>query len=425
MAGSSSASPPQSPSSNSSTPPNFTNSSFRSTISPATRDIGRSAVLPLLLTLGFLLTVGAAVVDGRTVTIRFLDPAGGKRHAGVVVVDYLHSKGVGAGWIRNTETFTVVGPPGTTLLTDTDRIAGGGRRPADDGRRVTWRGSTGDRFEADFRDDTYLVFAPAGTPPWRVDLALGLTIAPIWIANLRAFTFPVGLLYGAFMVGVAVATRAVADFDVAPDRLAAGVAMIGGAIVLLFTVSSYSFLFGALRVSAMIYLVTGAVAVARPATFRFVRGAVGVGLLGLATGAVVFGIVPIFTDAVGLATAGSPIATAARMAAGSLPVAIAPAFGVACTARWDQGTRLAGGLGCLRPWVGALGGYVLAGAIVVPFGEVADGLAIVGYLALAVFLGVFSFPPALLAARIWTEQRKNVDGPVDGPHECTGRQNSR
>lgn len=362
------------------------------------------------------LQFGSVGIDDRTITIRFVDPAAGQRHAGVLVVDYLHSDGIRGGWILNTDTFTIVGPPGTTVVNDPSAAIDREYTPANavptvDGRRVTWHGSAENEYGAAFYDDVYLAFGDAGTPAWRVDAALALATAPIWVDNLQTFVFPAVVVYGVLLVGVAVAARRGGTIDVDPDRFATGVAAAGAvgvvAGVLAPTVDQPGWFAGA----AAVYLVTGTAALLRPDAFRSVRGALGVGVAGLAGLAAILGGVSLAGGGfgIGIGGVGGSLGAMLRGVVFHLPLAIAPAFGVALARARHRGSRRAS----LGAFLGALASFAAAGAVFVPVASRPFGLIILFTIGGAVLAAIFSLPLAVLAARQWASIRAAGDARDD------------
>jgi hypothetical protein len=139
----------------------------------------------------------SARMDGDTAVLVYRDPDAATRHAGLLVVDYLHDGGHEPWFHVNAERFTVRGPEGT-LVTNTPESG------TVEGRNVTWTGGTGGGYYgsgADLEGSPYVVFGPddsAGTAV-RTAAALGLATLPIVLRSLRQFllfqtaTFAAGL----------------------------------------------------------------------------------------------------------------------------------------------------------------------------------------------------------------------------------------
>lgn len=140
----------------------------------------------------------SAEVDGETVVLTYHDAGAAERHAGKLVVDYLHHDGRNQWYIVDADEFTIRGPPGTTVTND----------PASgtvDGRSVTWRGTTEEPiYEAPTLEAyPYVVFgddgsalASAGTTA-----ALASATAPLVVGRATSFVpFQSGLF--AVMLGL-------------------------------------------------------------------------------------------------------------------------------------------------------------------------------------------------------------------------------
>lgn len=350
--------------------------------------------------------VGSATVDDRTVTLRFTDSTAGQRRAGVLVVDYLHSDGVRGGWILNADTFTVVGPPGTTVVNAPGAAIDREYTPPNavptvDGRRVTWHGTAENEYRAAFYDDVYLAFGDAGTPAWQVDAALALATAPIWLDNVAAFVLPAVGVYGVLLLGVAVATRKVATTGIDPDQFAIAVAAVGAvgvvAGVLAPTVDQPGWFVGV----AAVYLATGTAALVRPAAFRSAGNALGTGVASLAGVAVLLGGLSLAGRGFGVGVGGGALVSVLRGTAVHLPLAVAPAFGVVLARATRRGRRRAS-LGAI---LGALGSLAVAGAVFVPVASRPFGLVILFTVGGAVLAATFGLPLVALAARQWTNDR--------------------
>lgn len=355
--------------------------------------------------------VTAAAIEDRTVTIKFVDSNAGHRLGGVMVVDYLHSEGVRGGWILNADRFTIVGPPGTTVVNNPsaaiDReYMSANAVPIVDGRRVTWHGSAETKYEAAFYDDIYLAFGDAGIPAWRVDVALALATAPIWVDNLRTFVLPAVIVYGILLLGVAFAVRWIATTDVDPGRLAIGVTALGaiGVVAAMFapTVNQPRWFAGI----AAVYLVTGTAALARPDAFRSTRGAIGVGAVSLVAIMGVLGALSVAGGGgFGFGFIDGSVGSVLQEAIYHLPLVVAPAFGVALARASRRGSRQTS----LGAFLGALASLAVAGAVFVPFASRPFGLVIIFTVGGSVLAAFFGLPLAALSARRWTSDRSSAD----------------
>ncbi|PSQ09244.1 hypothetical protein BRC93_13435 [Halobacteriales archaeon QS_5_70_15] len=139
----------------------------------------------------------SARMDGDTAVLVYHDSDAATRHAGLLVVDYLHDGGHEPWYHVNAERFTVRGPEGTV-------VANTPESGAVEGRNATWTGGTGDGYYgsgADLEGSPYVVFGPDGSAGTtvRTAAALGLATLPIVRRSLQQFalfqtaTFAAGL----------------------------------------------------------------------------------------------------------------------------------------------------------------------------------------------------------------------------------------
>jgi len=351
-------------------------------------------------------TLQSVSVDGRTVRIQFRDPDAGKRHVGVLVVDYLHSEGVRGGWILNADRFTLHGPSGTVVVNDPGAGIDREYTPANavpevTDRTVTWRGSATTAYESAFYDDVYVAYGDPGTSSLRVDAAVASATAPIWLDNVQAFVLPALVLYGLLLAGLTAGARWATDSSIDVDRaatLVAGLGFAGIVAAILAEVMHEPSWFAGL---GAIYLVTGAVALVRPDALRSVRGALAVAVASvLGVGIVLLGVGLVdrpFDNVAG---------TVLRGMVFHFPLAVIPAFGLA-VARADErddlrSTALAFG--------GALASFALAGMVFVPFDSRPWGLILIFTVGGAILAALLGLPLAVLAVRRWTTDFTYSDG---------------
>jgi hypothetical protein len=333
-----------------------------------------------------------ASIDGRTVRVRFDDPDAAQRRAGVLVVDYLHTEGYGGGWILNADRFTVVGPAGTRLVNDPratidDEYADPVELPTVDDDRVTWHGSAAAEYGPTLHEDVYLAFDDGGAGgDARVAAALALATAPIWLSNLRAFALPAVVVYGVLLVGVGAGARRATGSVLAPDLFARSVAGAGVAGIVVAGMATVVDESAAFVGAAAVYLVVGTVATVRPRRLRSTRRALGVGAAALVAVAVATAGI----DLLGGDT-GRLVERAARAAAIHLPLAVAPAFGLAASRRDRRTTVLA--------FAGAVASLAVAAAVFVPFATRPWGLLLVFTVGGAIAAAALGTPLAALAAR--------------------------
>lgn len=176
---------------------------------------------------GTVVTVQSSSVEGDTVTIRFRHDGAAERHLGLLVADDLHSGGVRGGWIVNADTFTLVGPPGTTVVNDPASAVDAEHAPSVDGRSATWTGSVDDVYENTFRADVYVVFGEDPVPG-QAAAGVALASAPLVVDNLGSFVLPPTLLF-TLGVGLYAWSGWRPDFD---DQTVAGLFVAMGALVL-------------------------------------------------------------------------------------------------------------------------------------------------------------------------------------------------
>ena len=343
-------------------------------------------------------TFQSASIEDRTVRIQFEDPDAGTRHAGVLVVDYLHSEGVRGGWILNADRFTVRGPPGTMVVNDPratiiDEYTSADVAPEVTEGNATWRGTAAHEYEAAFYDDVYIAYGGPDTSSLRVDAALTIATAPIWLDNVKSFVFPAVVIYGLLLTGVTAGARWAADASLDADRVAIVVAGIGLITVLAAVVAELLTEPSSFAGLGAIYLVTGGIALVRPRSLRSVRGALTVAVTSiLAVGVILLGL--------GLVT--RPLEyvapTVLRGMVFHLPLAVAPAFGLAVARASKREDRWSAALA----FVGALVSLALAGMVFVPFDSRPWGLILIFTVGGAILAALLGLPLAVLAARRWT-----------------------
>lgn len=138
-------------------------------------------------------------------------------------------------------------------------------------------------------------------------------------------------------------------------------------------------------------------ALGRPASFRSVQGTFGVGAL-VAVAAALGGLSAVDAGVslgFGTGVAVGPLATVLREAILHLPLAVAPAFGVALAAGAHRGRRrrAAGAI------LGAVAAFGVAGALFVPVASRPFGVIVVSTVSGAVLAAVLGLPLSALAAR--------------------------
>lgn len=360
--------------------------------------------LPHVYTEGTV-TVQTARLDNRTLTIKFRDPDAGRRHLGILVVDYLHSDGVRGGWILNTDRFTIVGPPGTTVVNDPrapfeEEYGNPENRPTVDNRTVTLRGATSERaYDAVIYEDVYIAYGQPATGEFHTDAALALATAPIWLDNVRTFVLPTVLVYALLLLGVAALVRKAQHSSVEPEHLALGVVGLG--VLGLVVGLSSAVVDGPVWAAgvALPYLIAGSVAAVRPDIIRTYRGCTAIAvasvlaIVGLTLG---YGVTDAATDSV--------LRGILYGSALSLPVAAAPLFGLAVARGADPESSRHN----RRPIVGGTIPLLLAGMVYVPYDSRPWGVVLLLLLGGAVVAAVATVPLAALSARTWAASGQTV-----------------
>lgn len=333
----------------------------------------------------------SSTLENNTVQIMFRDPDAANHHFSVFVVDYFHSEGLNAGRILNADSVSIHGPAETVVLNDPREFAGHNHEGDDEHPTVTdntlrWdSASTDDRWAVVF-DDVYLTFGEANTGSLRLQAALTMTSVPIWLENIGSFVLPAVFVYGLLLTGVTVGARWAVDTAPDTDRLAAVIAGIGGVII---GIAASSLIPATLAGLGIIYLVVGLSVWLRPSLLRSVRGALAVGFVStIAVGITVAGLEGVDTSFVSLTS------TVGYVMAIHLPLAIAPAFGLAIRQNEESNSA--------RPTVAAFAGacstVLIAGMVYIPFDARPFGLIIVFTVGGAVFAAFFGLPLAMLGA---------------------------
>ncbi|MCU4799980.1 hypothetical protein OB920_06310 [Halobacteria archaeon HArc-gm2] len=334
-----------------------------------------------------------ASVDDRNVTVRFRERDASESRLGLTVAGTLHKGGVRGGWLLNANRFTVVGPPGTELVNEPNETihadtADAPGVPDVDGRRVTWTGPATDWGSFIFQN-VYLVYGPPDTSEYHADGAVALATAPLWVENVKWYVLPPTAVYGVLLLGgVAVVRRAGSGDSGRLGGVVAGLGLVGILAAVLAQRVHEPAWYGGL---ATIYLVTALVDRRRPDRLESVRDALEVGVVAaLGAGVVATAIEP---------TAwahGSSARTVLEQTAYHLPVAVAPAFGLAVAG--PRSTRTAWTV--VPGFIGAVFAFFLAAVVRVPVATRPFGPLILLMGAGAVVSVLAAIPLAVLAVRV-------------------------
>lgn len=165
----------------------------------------------------------SARLDGETAVLVYRDPDAARRHAGLLVVDYLHDRGYEPWYYVNADRFTVRGPDGT-VVTNTPESG------SVEGRNATWSGSPGGVYASgvELGGSPYVVFGPDGSTgtALRTVAALGLATLPIVVRSLRSFVVFQTLAFAAVLGVVSLGLRRWSP-EPTPERMGALLAGLG------------------------------------------------------------------------------------------------------------------------------------------------------------------------------------------------------
>jgi hypothetical protein len=138
-------------------------------------------------------------MDGDVAVLTFRDADAAERHAGLLVVDYLHHEGYTPWYVVNADTVTVRGPPGTVVANEPSW-------GSVDGRSLTMTGaSTGSHFELPRVEEPPLVaFGPdaSASTAARADAAVALSVWPLVVDRLAGFLLVQVPVFALAVVGV-------------------------------------------------------------------------------------------------------------------------------------------------------------------------------------------------------------------------------
>lgn len=339
----------------------------------------------------------SASIDGDRVSIRFEDPTAARRMpGGVLVVDYLHTRGYDSWPVITADRLTIVGPAGTTVTNSPP-----GARV--EGRNATWHGNASvPLYEASSVErDAYVTFAEGGLGVglWTT-LAVALATAPIVVAVLtETHLAPLGLL-ALGLLAITAAGRLVFRRWTLPDtrRVGLGVAGLGAlAFVPVALGEVLPQLAGhrwVLELGVM-YLTLGAVAYWRGSEARLGHG-IAAGLLAL----VGIGLAHAFALPGEYVTRSEAVRSGVNAAIHLLPVLAMLVLGATVA----DGTRrgVVGGI------LAVLGAFLLAELTVVWPTQRPFGLVLIFFLAGAAAVVLLGLPMFILGCVI-----RSPEGPAD------------
>jgi len=172
-------------------------------------------------------TLRATRIEGDTAVVVLHDPDAAERHAGLLVVDYLHTGGDGTGIRLNADRFSIRGPSGTVV---TNRPASGRAN----GSTVTWTGSVaGPGYVGPSLDGSpYVAFGAPSDRGLRTVAALALATLPIVVGALGRFLLGQTLLFAGTLAVVAAAAHS-HEFERGPVAYGSVLAAVGAAGALL------------------------------------------------------------------------------------------------------------------------------------------------------------------------------------------------
>lgn len=168
-------------------------------------------------------TFVSARMDGDNAVLTYRDADAATRHAGLLVVEYLHDGGYEPRYHVNADRFTIRGPEGTVVTNDPDS-------GSVDGRSVTWRGTAGNELygSTDLAGSPYVVFGSdhSVATQARTTVAVALATLPIVIRGVQSFLLWQTVLFALVLAGV-IALLRTRRFNVGIELLAGVVTGLG------------------------------------------------------------------------------------------------------------------------------------------------------------------------------------------------------
>jgi len=340
----------------------------------------------------------SARMDGDTAVLVSRDPDAAARHAGLLVVDYLHDGGHEPWYHVNAERFTVRGPEGT-VVTNTPESG------AVEGRNATWTGGSGGGYYGagvDLEGSPYVAFGPdrsVGTR-LRAGVALALATLPIVVRSLESYVLLQTATFGASLAAVLLVLRRWSP-EPTPERL--GGVLVGlGLLGIVGPAAGQGFRLNAVSGPPVFALALGLLAWGGRLRggLRTVRSqaVVAAGLLA----ATFLLLAPVYALGTGF---DRPVTVAARSTGMAVPLAVMLPLGAAL----DDRLRAA------RWWVLAVAGFVVLAVSVVnpadPPTGLGGGLAALFLLGLALVGPLLGAPVVVLGRRLAaTREEATGDG---------------
>lgn len=168
----------------------------------------------------------SAHMDGDTAVLTYRDGDAATRHAGLLVVDYLHDGGYEPWYVVNADRFTVRGPAGTVVTNDPESGDA-------DGRSVTWLGSTGEEVydSPSLRGSPYVVFGPDRSLETRArtTFALAQATQDIVVRSLRTYLLYQTAVFALLLAAVVAVLRS-RPLGETPRRWAGAMAVLGALV---------------------------------------------------------------------------------------------------------------------------------------------------------------------------------------------------
>jgi hypothetical protein len=257
-----------------------------------------------------------ARIEADEVVVVFHDPDTAERHAGLLVVDHLHDRGIEMRYRVNADRFTVRGPVGTVVTNEPSGALV-------DGRSATWTGSAGGPVyrAPDLEGSPYVVFGPDSTGGLRTGAAVALATLPIVTGAVQQFVLGPTLLFAVVLGGVGYGVR---RHDITWSTAAFGYALVAVGAALAATLAV---VYGIVEVPGLALFAAGLGAAAGTAQVR--DRAWSPGRLAAAAAAGLAGTLLLLVGLYAAIGTERPLGAAVRSTAPALPLAVMLPFGAA------------------------------------------------------------------------------------------------